>query len=90
VIFPPERSHAQSSQFNDGRSGSLCITGGVSDQQLERSSDDPAGIIDVTSGQLESSEQMSARLDPTGPSERNESADLDCRFISHPVSSAVA
>jgi hypothetical protein len=68
VILPAKGSHAQTSQFIYGRSGSLCITGGVSDHQLEWSSDDPAGVIDVANGQLESSEQVSACLDPAGPS----------------------
>jgi hypothetical protein len=53
------------------------ISGSVSDHQLERSSADPAGVIDVADGQLESSEQVPARLDPAGLSQRHESADLD-------------
>jgi hypothetical protein len=34
-------------------------------------------LIDFTNGQLESSEQVLACLDPARPSQRNESADLD-------------
>ena len=77
MILPGQGSHAQASQFVDGRRGPLWIGGGVPDHQLERSSDDPAGVIDFANGQLESGEQVPARLDPAGPSERNESADLD-------------
>jgi len=55
----------------------LWISRGVSDHQLEWSSDDPAGVIDFANGQLESSEQVLACLDPARPSQRNESADLD-------------
>jgi hypothetical protein len=40
----------------------------VTDHQLEWSSDDPAGVIHVANGQLESSEQVSACLDPAGAS----------------------
>jgi hypothetical protein len=77
VILTRQGGHAQASQFLDGRLGPLWISRGVSDHQLEWSSDDPAGLIDFANGQLESSEQVLARLDPARPSQRNESADLD-------------
>jgi hypothetical protein len=57
--------------------GPLWISRGVSNQQLEWPPEDPAGLIDFANGLLESSEQVSARLDPARPSERNQSADLD-------------
>jgi hypothetical protein len=77
VILPRQGSHAQASQFIYGRHGPLWISRGVADRELEWSSDYPAGVIDVTNGQLESSEQVLACLDPARPSERKESADLD-------------
>ncbi len=77
MILPGQGSHAQASQFIYGRRGPLRISRGVSDHQLEWSSADPAGVIDLANGQLESGEQVPARLDPAGPSQRNESADLD-------------
>jgi hypothetical protein len=77
VIISGQGSQAQASQFICGRSGPLRISGSVSDHQLEWSSADPAGDINFANGQLESSEQVPARLDPAGPSQRNESTDLD-------------
>ena len=77
MILPRQGGHAQASQFVHGRRGPLRIGRGVSDHQLEWSSDDPAGVIDFANGQLESSEQVLARLDPARPGQRNESADLD-------------
>jgi hypothetical protein len=77
VILPRQGSHAQASQFIYGRRGPLWISRGVSDHQLEWSSDDPAGVIDLANGQLESGEQVLACLDPARPSQRNESANLD-------------
>jgi hypothetical protein len=68
VILPRQGSHAQASQFIYGRRGPLWISRGVSDHQLEWSSDDPAGVIDFANGQLESSKQVSACLDPARPS----------------------
>jgi len=53
------------------------ISGSVPDHQLEWSSADPARVINLAGGQPESSEQVTARLDPAGPSQRNESTDLD-------------
>jgi hypothetical protein len=53
------------------------VSRGVSDHQLEWSADDPAGVIDVADGQLESGEQMVACLDPARTSQRDEGADLD-------------
>jgi hypothetical protein len=50
--------------FIYGRSGPLWISRSVPDHQFEWSSGDPAGVIDFASGQLESSEQVLARLDP--------------------------
>ncbi|EKX69033.1 hypothetical protein STRIP9103_09108 [Streptomyces ipomoeae 91-03] len=82
MILPRQGSHAQASQFIHGRRGPLGISRGVSDHQLERSSDDPAGVIDFANGQLESGEQVLARLDPAGPSQRNESADPDGGSVS--------
>ncbi|GAA1312725.1 hypothetical protein Psi02_73780 [Planotetraspora silvatica] len=77
MILPRQSGHAQASQFVYGRRGPLRIGRGVPDHQLEWSSDDPAGVIDLANGQFESSEQVSACLDPARPSQRNESADLD-------------
>ena len=77
VVFPRQGSHAQTSQFIYGRRGPLWIRRGVSDHQLEWSSGDPAGVIDVANGQLESREQVLAGLDPAGPGQRNESAELN-------------
>jgi hypothetical protein len=77
VILPGQGSHAQASQFIDGRGGPLRISGSVSDHQFERPAADPARVINFANGQLESSEQVPARLDPAGPSQRNESTDLD-------------
>jgi hypothetical protein len=77
VILPGQGSHAEASQFIYGRRGPLWISRGVPDHQLEWSSDDPAGVINFANRQLESSEQVSACLDPARPSERNESADVD-------------
>jgi hypothetical protein len=68
VILPDHGSHAQASQFVYGRSGPLRIGGSVVDHQLEWSSANPASVIDFANGQLESSEQVPARLDPAGPS----------------------
>ncbi|GHI03448.1 hypothetical protein Scel_17690 [Streptomyces cellostaticus] len=77
MILPRQGSHAQASQFIYGLRGPLWISRGVSDHQLEWSSDDPAGVIDVANGQLESGEQVLACLDPARPGQRNESADPD-------------
>ncbi|ADI03217.1 hypothetical protein SBI_00096 [Streptomyces bingchenggensis BCW-1] len=77
MILPHQSSHAQAGQFIYGRRGPLWISRGVSDHQLEWCSDDPAGVIDFANGQLESSEQVPARLDPARSSQRNESADPD-------------
>jgi hypothetical protein len=68
VILPGQGSHAQASQFIYGRSGPLRISGSVSDHQLKWSSADPAGVINFANAQLESSQQVPARLDPAGPS----------------------
>ena len=77
MIFARQGSHAQASQFIYGRRGPLWISRGVSDHQLEWSCDDPAGVIDFANGQLESSEQVLACLDPARPSQRDERADPD-------------
>ena len=77
VVLPRQGGHAQAGQLIHGRRGPLRIGRGVPDHQLERSSVDPAGVIDVANGQLESGEQVPARLDPAGPGQRNESADPD-------------
>ena len=68
MILPRQGTHAQASQFIYGRRGPLWIGRGVSDHQLEWSSDDPAGVIDFANGQLESSEQVLTCLDPARPS----------------------
>ena len=68
MVLPRQRSHAQASQLIYGRRGPLWISCGISDHQLEWSSDDPAGVIDFANGQLESSEQVLACLDPARPS----------------------
>jgi hypothetical protein len=68
VILPGQGGNAQASQLVYGRSRPPRISGSVSDQQLEWSSADPAGVIDFADGQLESSEQVPARLDPAWPS----------------------
>jgi hypothetical protein len=77
VILPRQGGHAQASQLINGRRRPLWISRGVSDHQLEWPSDDSAGVIDVANGQLEPGKQMLAGLDPAGPSQRHESADLD-------------
>jgi len=95
VILPGQGSHAQASQFIYGRSGPLRISGSVPDHQLEWSSGHPVGVIDVTNRELESGEQVPARIDPARASQRNKSTDMDCRLASHqvitlPFSSAAA
>src|SRR5262249_17077462 len=85
VILPGEGNHAQASQFIYGRRGPLWISRGVSDHQLEWSSGDPAGVIDFANGQLEAGEQVPARIDPARAGQRNKSADLDGRTVSHQV-----
>ncbi|BBJ45352.1 hypothetical protein SSPO_080700 [Streptomyces antimycoticus] len=77
MILPRQGGHAEASQFIDGRRGFLWISRGVPDHQLEWSSGDPTAVIDVANGQLKPSEQVLACPDPTRPSQRNESADLD-------------
>jgi hypothetical protein len=77
VIFPRQGSDAQASQFIYGCRSPAWIGRGVSDKELERSSDDPAGVIDVANGQLESSEQVLACRDPARSSQRHESTDLN-------------
>ena len=77
VVLPGQRGHAQASQFVDRRRGPLRISRGVGDHQLKRSSGDPAGVVDVANGQLESGQQVPAGLDPAGPGERGERADAD-------------
>src|SRR5213082_3348477 len=47
VILARQGSHAQASQLIDGRCGPLWISRGVTDHQLEWSSDDPAAVIDL-------------------------------------------
>jgi hypothetical protein len=64
VILPRQGSHTQASQLVHGRRRPLWICCGVSDHQLEWSSADPAGVIDVVNGQLEPSKQMLTGLDP--------------------------
>ena len=78
MIFARQGGHAQPGQFGYGGRGLLRISGGVPYHQLERCSGDSAGVVDLTNGQLEASEQVPAGLDPARPGERNESADLDC------------
>jgi len=85
VVLPGQGSHAQASQFIYGRSGPLWISGSVSDHQLEWSSGDPVGVIDFANGELESGEQVSARIDPAWTGQWNKSADLYCRLVSHQV-----
>jgi hypothetical protein len=60
-----------------GGSGPLWVCGGVLDHQLEGPPVDPAGLVHLVNGQLESGEQLPARLDPAGPGQRNESTNLD-------------
>ena len=84
MILPRQGNNAEPTEFIYCRSGPLWISRGVSDHQLEWSSDDPPGVIDFASGQLESGKQVLACFDPARPRQRNESADLDCRFVSHP------
>jgi hypothetical protein len=76
VVLPHHGCHAQASQFFHGGRGPLWIGCGVADHQLERPSADTASVVDVADGQLDSSEQLLAGLDPAGPSERDQSADL--------------
>ena len=77
MILASQGGHAQASQFIYRRRSPLWISRGVSDHQLESSPGDPAGVIDVADGQLESGEYVLACLDPARPSQRNERADLD-------------
>ncbi|GGQ17733.1 hypothetical protein GCM10010140_55080 [Streptosporangium pseudovulgare] len=77
MILPRQGGHAQASQFIYGRHGPLRVGRGVPDHEFEWSSADPAGVIDLANGQVESGEQVPARLDPAGPGQRNESADPD-------------
>jgi hypothetical protein len=77
VILPGQGSHAQASQFIDGRGGPLRISRGVPDHQLEWPPADPAAVVNLANGQLEPCEQVSARLDPAGPGKRDQSTDLD-------------
>ena len=58
VILPGQGGHAQGCQLIDRRRGPLRISGGVPDHQLQRSSADPAGVIDLANGQLESGQQV--------------------------------
>jgi hypothetical protein len=81
VVLPRQGSHAQAGQLIHGSGRPLWISRGVSDYQLERSTDDPAGVIDFAHSQLESSEQVPACLDPAGSSQRNERADLEGRSV---------
>ena len=83
VVLPGKGSHALASQFIYGHSGPLRISGSVPDHQLEWSSGDPAGVIDLVNGELESGEQVPARIDPAWAGQWDEGADLDCRFLSH-------
>jgi hypothetical protein len=62
-ICPRVPSTATRGKFSYGRSGPLWVSGSVSDHQLERSSADPAGVINFANGQHESSEQLPACLD---------------------------
>ena len=49
-------SGPQAGQFGYGRRGFARVSRGVPDDQLERSPGDPASVIDVGGGQLESGE----------------------------------
>jgi hypothetical protein len=75
VVLPRQGGHAQASQVINGRRGAQGISRGVSDHQREWPSGDPARVIDVANGQLESREQVPARLDPARPRERDERTD---------------
>ena len=77
MVLPGQGSHAEASQFSYGRSGPLWISGSVPDHELKWPSADPADVIDFVNGQLQSGEQVFARLDPAGPIQRNESTDLN-------------
>jgi len=50
VVLPRQGSHAQASQFIYGCRGFVRISRGVSDDQLEWSSGDPAHVIDFANG----------------------------------------
>ena len=76
VVFPGQRRHAQPAEFFRGRDGPLRVSGGVPDHQLQWPPGDPAVLVDVGCGQLESGEQVPA-VDPAGPGQRDERADLD-------------
>jgi hypothetical protein len=77
VILPRQGGHPQPGQFVHGRRGLLRIGRGVADQQFEGFPGHAAGVIDFVNGQLESGEQVSARLGPAGPGQRYESTDPD-------------
>jgi hypothetical protein len=81
VIFPCQGSHAQASQLIYSGLGFVWIRRGIADDELEWSSEDPARVIHFASSQLESGEQMSARLDPARPRKRDDSADPDGVFV---------
>jgi hypothetical protein len=68
VILPRQGGHAEAGQFVDRRRGPPRISRGVPDDQLNRSSADPADVIDFARAQLESGEQVAACLDPARPS----------------------
>lgn len=56
VVFPRQSRHAPPGEAVDGRRGPAWIPRGVVDQQLQRSPEDATGSVDISNGQLESSE----------------------------------
>jgi D-xylose 1-dehydrogenase (NADP+, D-xylono-1,5-lactone-forming) len=85
VILPGQSNCAEAIEVMYCRRGPARIAGAVADQQLERSSGDSAGVIDLASGQRESCKQVSARLDPTRRRQRDESTNLALPQISRPL-----
>ena len=79
MVLARQGGHAQAGQLIYGRRGPLWISRAVSDDQLEWSTGDSTVVIDFADGELESGEQVPARLHPAGPSQRDERADLDGR-----------
>lgn len=81
VVLAHHGGHAQPGQFVHGRSGPYGVGRGVPDHQLQWPAVDPAGVVDLTDGQVEPGEQMAARPDPAGARQRDESAEADGRPV---------
>lgn len=58
VILPRQGSNAETAELIYCRSSPPRVAGAVPDHQLEWSSEDPAGVVDLASGELESGKQV--------------------------------